>query len=193
MQLSKNLWLLAGLAALSVAQDDSECDPENDDNNNATCTSSAAASATSAAPQETTTGTDADGNPLIATLTDVSTSLETETNLLTETSLSSIPSNLASSFVPIVQTVSSSIQTYYQPNSLYTSSFVTPVSTDVNYATQTTVINTLSDGSVTTSTTTSEATSGSDSDDSDNNDNDDSGKLRCLLGRSEAMLTSNRL
>ena len=192
MQLSKNLWLLAGLAALSVAQDDSVCDPENDDNNDQTCTSSAA-SATSAAPQQTTTGTDADGNPLIATITDVSTSLETDTNLLTETSLSSIPSNLRSSFVPVVQTVSSSVASYYVPNSLYTSSFVTPVSTDVDYATQTTVVNTLSDGSVTTSTSTSETTSGSDSDDSDNNDNDDSGKSICLFGRSDAMLTSSRL
>ncbi|OTA26020.1 hypothetical protein BTJ68_11187 [Hortaea werneckii EXF-2000] len=177
---------LQALAALAYAQDDSECDPENDDNNNATCTSSSMGTMTqSAAAQSTTQSTtDSAGNPLIVT---VPVSTTVDTNVISSTSM--LNSNIQSSFVPIVETVSSSVSTNYVPESLATSSSVA-VNTFFSSSTVPVVINTLENGSVTTSTqsmtgsmTMSTSTGGSggaagaDSDSSSSSSGSDSGAM----------------
>ncbi|RMY23295.1 hypothetical protein D0867_02139 [Hortaea werneckii] len=148
MQLQKNLWLLAGLAALAYAQDDSECDPQNDDNNNATCTSSSMATMTSSAAAQSTTQTttDSQGSPLVQTVP-----VETNTNTNVVSDATTVNSNIQSSFVPIVQTVSSSVSTTLVPESLATS-YSQAISTELYSSSVPLVINTLSDGSVSTST-----------------------------------------
>ncbi|KAI7082029.1 hypothetical protein KC356_g8697 [Hortaea werneckii] len=197
MQLQKNLWLLAGLAALSYAQDDSECDPQNDDNNNATCTSSSMGTMTSsmgtmtssmgtmtsspAAQSTTRSTTDSNGNPLIVTVP-----VETNVNTNVISSTSSVDSNIATNLVPITSVVGTSTRTTLVPESLATRSTIIPISTNVIRSTSTYVTETLSDstrsgGAMTMSTSTSTGGSGgaagADSQSSSSSSSSDSGAM----------------
>jgi len=185
MQLQKNLWLLAGLAALAYAQDDSECDPENDDNNNATCTSSSMGMMTQSAAAQSTVQTTSDsaGNPLVETVP-VTTSYETNSEVISDAT--TVDSNIVTGTSLETGVVGTNTFTSFVPESLDTRSSVVPFETNVLSSTSVYVVNTLSNsmtGSMTASMTMSTSTGGSggaagaDSESSSSSSGSDSGAM----------------
>ena len=81
MQLIKNLFFLGALAAPVLAQDDSECDPQNDNNNDATCMSGTMAMTSDAAnvtTTQTSTAVSTDSNGRVSSYVVTSTAVGPE-------------------------------------------------------------------------------------------------------------------
>lgn len=117
MQPSKCLWLIASLAVAAVAQDSSECDPQNDSNNDATCTSSAVSA--------TMTGSSSASNTNTDTTTQTSTATTTVAVVSTDTANSRVSSYYVTStqIGPVITTdVVSSLVVTTNPKSMYVQS-----------------------------------------------------------------------